>query len=107
MQLGIRTPKILQDKAQFAGKAQGIRYAHGADPGCSIGKNCNAGLGDFEGSLRASREAAICCVVILEKDMPFPADGALHMTASRHAESLLHYRTLHLLPEMREFRCER
>jgi len=35
MQQGIRTPKILQDKAQFAGN------------GCSIGKNCNAGLEDL------------------------------------------------------------
>jgi len=33
-----------QIKAQPAAKAQGIRYAHGAGPGYSIGKSCNAEL---------------------------------------------------------------
>ena len=83
LQHDIRTPKMSQDKAQFAGN------------GCSIAENCNAGLGPFGGSPRASRETAICCVVILVKDMPFPADDALHMAVSRLADFVLQFRAHH------------
>jgi len=61
----------------------------------SLGKSCNAGLGDLGASLRARRETAICCVVILEKGTPFPADDALHMTISRHAITCIQFRTVH------------
>ncbi len=78
-----RSPQIAQDKAQFAGN------------GPSLVKNCNAGLGDLGASLRARRETAICCVVILEKGSPFPADDALHMTISRRAIICIQFRTVH------------
>jgi hypothetical protein len=39
-----RASRKRQIKAQLAGKTQSVRYAHGADPGCSIDKSCNAEL---------------------------------------------------------------
>ena len=65
---------MIQDKAQFAVN------------GPSIDKGCNAVLGHLWASLRARREAIICHVASLEKDMPFPARRALQLMASRHAD---------------------
>lgn len=86
----IRIPQISQDKAQLAGN------------GYSLDKSCNAGLGD---SLRASRETAICCVVLLEKGLPFPAEDALHMTISRLADFRMQSETVHknAIPVMSKF----
>jgi len=70
---------MIQDKAQFAVN------------GCSINKDCNAVLSHLWVSLRARREAVICCVVSLGKDEPFPARHALQLTASRRAESTIKY----------------
>ena len=74
---------MIQDKAQFAVN------------GCSLNKGCNAGLDHLWASLRARREAVICGVASLEKDMPFPARRALQLTASRHADMCHTYVTLH------------
>ena len=74
---------MTQDKAQFAVN------------GCSINKGCNAGLGHLRISLRARREAIICGVASLEKDMPFPARRALQLMASRHADMRHLYVTPH------------
>jgi len=84
----IRTSQIPQVKAQLAGN------------GHSLGKSCNAGLGDLGDSLRASRETAICCVVLLEKGLPFPAEDALHMTISRHAGFRMQSETVHYCTEL-------
>ena len=65
---------MIQDKAQFAVN------------GCSLNKGCNAGLGHLWASLRAWREAVICCVASLGKGMPFPVRRALQLTASCHAD---------------------
>jgi hypothetical protein len=53
-----------QDKAQFAVN------------GCSIDQDCNAVLAHLVASLRARREAVICCVAPFVKDMPFTARRA-------------------------------
>ena len=80
---------MIQDKAQSAVN------------GGSINKGCNAVLNHLWASLRARREAviprghAICGVALLEKGQPFPAERALQLTASRHAEIVKQYRTLH------------
>ena len=74
---------MIQDKAQSAVK------------GCSLDKGCNAVLNHLWASLRARREAAICGVTFLEKGRPFPAERALQLTASRRAENVKQYRTLH------------
>jgi hypothetical protein len=63
-----------QGKAQFAVN------------GYSIDKGCNAGLRHLWASLRARREAVICGVAPLGKDLPFPARRALQLTASRRAD---------------------
>jgi len=65
---------MIQDKAQFAVN------------GYSLNKGCNAGLSHLWVSLRARREAIICGVASLGKDMPFPAKRALQIMASRHAD---------------------
>ena len=74
---------MIQDKAQFAVN------------GGSINKGCNAGLDHLWASLRARREAVICGVASLEKDMPFPARRALQLTASHHADMYHLYVTPH------------
>ena len=74
---------MTQDKAEFAVN------------GCSINKSCNAGLGHLWVSLRARREAIICGVAPLEKDMPFPARCALQLMTSRHADMCHLYVTPH------------
>ncbi len=74
---------MIQDKAQCAVN------------GWSLNKGCNAGLDHLWASLRARREADICGVASLEKDMPFPARRALQLTASRHADMCLLYVTPH------------
>ncbi len=71
---------MTQDKAQAAVN------------GC---KGCNAGLSHLWVSLRAQREAVIRGVAFLEKGTPFPAERALRLTASRHAENIKQYETLH------------
>ncbi|MCW8828603.1 MAG: hypothetical protein OQK94_06065, partial [Gammaproteobacteria bacterium] len=58
-------------------------------------KGCNAGLGHLRASLRARREAVICGVALIGKGTPFPAQRALQLTASRHAENVNQYETLH------------
>lgn len=63
--------------------------------GYSLDKCCNAVLSHLWASLRARREAVICGVTLLGKDAPFPAERALQLTASRHAENVEQYRTLH------------
>ncbi len=60
--------------------------AQSAGNGCSFNQGCNTGLSHLWASLRARREAVICGVAPLEKDMPFPARRALQLTASRHAD---------------------
>jgi len=67
---------MTQDKAQFAVN------------GCSINKGCNVVLSHLWVSLRARREAVICGVAFLEKGMPFSAERAWQLTASRHAENV-------------------
>jgi len=74
---------MIQDKTQFAVN------------GCSLNKDCNAVLSHLWVSLRARREAVICCVASLGKDQPFPARHAWQLTASRHAESAIKYDALH------------
>ena len=96
---------MTQDKAQSAVN------------GCSLDKGCNAVLCHLWASLRARREAVLCCVTLLGKDAPlsapslalpaarlarkyfpeafFPAERALQLTASRRAENVKQYRTLH------------
>lgn len=74
---------MIQDKAQSAIK------------GCSLKKGCNAVLNHLWASLRARREAVTCDVALLEKGKPFPAEHALQLTASRHAEIVKQYRTPH------------
>ncbi len=74
---------MTQDKAQSAVN------------GCSLNKDCNVVLGHLWTSLRARREAVICGVAFLEKGMPFPAERALQLTASRHAENVKQYGVLH------------
>ena len=74
---------MIQDKAQLAVN------------GWPLNKSCNAGLDHLWASLRARREAAICGVASLEKDMPFPARRALQLAASRHADMCLIYVTPH------------
>jgi hypothetical protein len=74
---------MTQDKAQFAVN------------GCSLNKGCNAVLGHLWVSLRARREAIICGVASLEKDMPFPAGRALQPMTSRHADMYNLYVTPH------------
>lgn len=74
---------MTQDKAQSAVN------------GCSLNKNWNAVLSHLRVSLRARREAAIYGVAFLEKGIPFPAERAWQLTASRHAENVKQYRTLH------------
>ena len=69
--------------------------AQSAVNGCSLSQGCNAGLGHLGASLRARREAAICGVASLGKDMPFPARRALQLTASRHADMCTVYATPH------------
>ena len=63
--------------------------------GCSLNKGCNVGLGHLWDSLRARREAVICCVASRVKGMPFPARRALQLTASRHADMYPLYVTPH------------
>ena len=63
--------------------------------GCSLNKGCNAGLSHLWASLRARREAFICGVAPLGKDMPFPARRALQLTASRHADVYTLFVTQH------------
>ena len=65
---------MIQDKARFAVN------------GHSLNKDWNAVLDHLWASLRARREAVICCVAPLGKDMPFPARLALQLTTSRHAD---------------------
>jgi len=65
---------MIQDKAQSAVN------------GCSIDKDCNTVLDHWRASLRARPEAVICGVALLEKDKPFPANRALQLTASGHAD---------------------
>ena len=67
---------MIQDKAQSE------------ENGRVLFKDCNAELDHLGGSLRASREAVICGVAPLRKDMPFPATRALQPTASRLAEPI-------------------
>ncbi len=96
---------MTQDKAQSAVN------------GCPLNKGCNAVLSHLWASLRARREAVICGVALLGKDAPlfapslalpatrlarkcfpeafFPAERALQLTASRRAENVKQYRTLH------------
>ncbi len=74
---------MIQDKAQFAVN------------GCSLNKNCNAVLSYLWVSLRARREAVICCVASFGKAPPFPARHALQLTASRRAESTIKYDAVH------------
>ena len=74
---------MIQDKAQFAVN------------GYSLNKDCNAELNHLWVSLRARREAVICGVAFLEKGMPFSVERALQLTASRRAEHVKQYRTLH------------
>jgi hypothetical protein len=64
---------MIQDKAQFAVN------------GYSINKDCNAVLSHLWVSLRARREAVICCVAPLGKGQPFPARHALQLIPSRLA----------------------
>jgi len=59
-------------------------------------------LGHLWASLRARREAVICCVAFLEKGMPFPARRALQLTFSRYAENVKQYKTLHLVANIWE-----
>ena len=63
--------------------------------GRSLNKGCNAGLSHLWASLRAWREAVICCVASLRKGMPFPARRALQLTASRNADMYTLYVTPH------------
>ncbi len=79
----IRDPQMTQDKAQAAVNV------------CPINKECNAGLSHLWVSLRARREAVICGVAPLGKDMPFPARRALQLTASRHADMYTLFVTPH------------
>ena len=65
---------MTQDKAQSAVN------------GCSLNKDCNAGLGHLWVSLRARRVAIICGVTSLEKGMPFPAKRALQLMVTHHAD---------------------
>ena len=72
---------MIQDKAQFAVN------------GYSLNKDWTKSrrlkrrvLSHLWVSLRARREAVICCVASLGKDEPFPARCALHPTASQLAE---------------------
>ena len=74
---------MTQDKAQSAVN------------GRSLDKGCNAVLSHLWVSLRARREAVICGVTLLGKDAPLPAERALQLTASRRAENVKQYRTLH------------
>ncbi len=96
---------MTQDKAQSAVN------------GCSLNKGCNAVLSHLWASLRARRQVVICGVAFLGKDAPlfapslvlpatrlarkcfpeafFPAQRALQLTASRRAENVKQYRTLH------------
>ncbi len=69
--------------------------AQSAVNGCSLNKGCNAGLSHLWASLRARREAIICGVASLEKDMPFPARRALQLMASRHADMCTLFVTPH------------
>ena len=69
--------------------------ARSAVNGCSLDKGCNAVLSHLWTSLRARREAVINGVTLLGKDAPFPAERALQLTASRRAENVKQYRTLH------------
>ena len=69
-----RAKQMIQDKARAA------------DNGRVLVKDCNAVLDHLLSSLRANREAAVCGVVPLGKDQPFPARHALHPTTSRLAE---------------------
>ena len=69
--------------------------AHSEVKGCSLNKGCNAVLNHLWASLRARRVAVIRGVALLEKDMPFPAERVLQLTASRHAEIVKQFRTLH------------
>ena len=78
-----RGPQMTQDKAQSAVN------------GCSLNKDCNTGLGHLWASLRARREAVICGVAFLGKGSPFPAERALQLTASRHADIIKQHGTLH------------
>ena len=63
--------------------------------GYPLDKGCNAVLSHLWASLRARREAVICRVTLLGKDAPLPAERALQLTASRRAENVKQYRTLH------------
>ncbi len=74
---------MTQDKAQSAVN------------GCFLNKGCNAVLSHLRASLRARREAVICGVAFLGKDAPLPAERALQLTVSRHAENLKQYGILH------------
>jgi len=74
---------MIQDKAQFAVN------------GYSLNKDWNAVLSHLWVSLRARREAIICIVASIGKDQPFPARHASQLTASRHAESAIHYDAVH------------
>ncbi len=69
--------------------------AQSAVNGCSLSKGGNAVLSHLWASLRARRDAVTCGVAFLEKGMPFPAERALQLTASRRAENVKQYRTLH------------
>ncbi len=63
--------------------------------GCSLNKGCNAVMRHLRVSLRARREAGICGGASLEKGLPFPAERAWQLTASRRAEIVKQYETLH------------
>ncbi len=45
---------VFRSKAQCAGKAQSIRFAHGAGPGRTLVKHCNAVAGHHRNALRVS-----------------------------------------------------
>ena len=74
---------MIQDKARVAVN------------GHSLNKDWNAVLDHLWASLRARREAVICCVAPLGKDQPFPARRALQLTTARHAESAIKYDAVH------------
>jgi sigma54-dependent transcription regulator len=73
---------MIQEKAQFA---------------VDVCKNWNAVLGHLWVSLRARREAVICCVAPHGKDQQFPARRALQLKAARHAESTINCAAVHSL----------
>ena len=77
---------VFRSKAQCAGKTQSIRFAHGAGPGRTLVKHCNAAAEHHRDALRVSLSRSTDCVAPLAKGTAIACEARLAVNLDKLTE---------------------